>query len=230
MTSKDRLPGLRASVPALEPDPVLLAQLTALSSASARPARRAGGRIAVVTVGAVAIGSVSWLAGAVPGTRSPLEPATRNSPAPSVSSSTGAAASSGSATPDAPVPTAGASGAGSVPSAIDPTDVAPTEPGAAGATSAGSQPANDGPGRGDGDGNGHGQGKALGHLNPQHGGPGTGAEKSAEKSQRGVKPGTTKKTTRKTKATKKTAPQQNDRVPADQGQGETLGDGAGTGP
>lgn len=236
MTRKDRLPDLRAGVPALEPDPVLLDQLTALSRTSARPARRAGGRIAVVTVGAVAIGSVSWLAGAVPGTQSPLEPATRHTPAPSATSSTGAAAS-GSATPDVPVPTAGASGAGRLPRAIDPSDGTVAGPGASGAASASAQPGRPNPGRGDGGGNGHGKGKAQGHLKPHRVGPTTGAEKSAERSRRGENPGAATSTQKRTREARGAKAEAKTPPPGQTGRGTTVTgqsgiprNGAGTGP
>lgn len=75
----DDLPELRANVPALEPDAVLLGQLVELSAAStaavtARPKLRP---VRALTVGAAALGLVaatSWIAGALPGVPSPLVP------------------------------------------------------------------------------------------------------------------------------------------------------------
>lgn len=77
---------LRADVPALEPDPVLLAQLVQLSTTAAQPAasRRAhGARAMLVAAGAAGIVSgTAWLAGALPGTASPWHPAHHDRPTP----------------------------------------------------------------------------------------------------------------------------------------------------
>ncbi|MDH2415053.1 hypothetical protein [Nocardioides sp. CER19] len=110
----DELPELRATVPALEPDPVLLAQLVELSAASAAAsARRSPLRpVRVLAMGAAALGLVaatSWIAGALPGVPSPIAP----NPAPPPAHTTPAAPSRTS-DPHAPGadlgPTSGASG------------------------------------------------------------------------------------------------------------------------
>jgi hypothetical protein len=75
----DDLPELRAHVPALEPDAVLLGQLVELSAAStaaatARPKLRPA---RALSMGAAALGLVaatSWIAGALPGVPSPMAP------------------------------------------------------------------------------------------------------------------------------------------------------------
>ena len=81
MTRPDWIETLRAEVRPADPDPVLLAQLTQLSSGSttsaARPGRSAGARIAMVLGGAIAVGATSWAAGALPGTDSPFGPEER---------------------------------------------------------------------------------------------------------------------------------------------------------
>lgn len=82
----DDLPELRATIPALEPDPVLLGQLVELSAAStaasARPPLRP---VRALVAGAAALGLVgatSWIAGALPGVPSPLEPHPTPAPVP----------------------------------------------------------------------------------------------------------------------------------------------------
>lgn len=81
MTRPDWIETLRAEVRPVDPDPVLLAQLTQLSSGSttpaARPGRSAGARLAIVLGGAIAVGATSWAAGALPGTESPFSPEER---------------------------------------------------------------------------------------------------------------------------------------------------------
>lgn len=102
---------LRADLPALEPDPVLLAQLVQLSTVGAPvPAARTahGARVAFVSAGAAAIvGGTAWLAGALPGTVSPLPPFRHHHPLPSQHSSQPALRNT--STPTAPG-TAGSSG------------------------------------------------------------------------------------------------------------------------
>lgn len=82
---------LRADVPALEPDPVLLAQLVQLSTAAAQapaPRRGHGFRAALMAAGAAGIVSgTAWLAGALPGTASPWHPSHHDHPLPSQHSS-----------------------------------------------------------------------------------------------------------------------------------------------
>lgn len=81
MTRPDWIETMRAEVRPVDPDPVLLAQLTQLSSGSttpaARPGRSAGARLAIVLGGAIAVGATSWAAGALPGTDSPFGPEER---------------------------------------------------------------------------------------------------------------------------------------------------------
>ena len=81
MTRPDWIETLRAEVRPADPDPVLLAQLTQLSSGSTapatRPGRSAGARLAIVLGGAIAVGATSWAAGALPGTESPFRPEER---------------------------------------------------------------------------------------------------------------------------------------------------------
>jgi hypothetical protein len=110
----DDLPELRAPVPALEPDPVLLDQLVELSAAStAAPAGRSPLRpVRALAMGAAALGLVaatSWIAGALPGVPSPIAP----KPAPPPAHTTPAAPSrtSDPHATGAPLgPTSGASG------------------------------------------------------------------------------------------------------------------------
>lgn len=81
MTRPDWIETLRADVRAVDPDPVLLAQLVELSSRSVapapRPGRSAGARLAMVLGGVIAVGATSWAAGALPGTTSPFRPEQR---------------------------------------------------------------------------------------------------------------------------------------------------------
>lgn len=78
MTRPDWIDTLSAELRPVDPDPVLLAQLTQLSASStapaARPGRSAGARLAIVLGGAIAVGATSWAAGALPGTESPFRP------------------------------------------------------------------------------------------------------------------------------------------------------------
>ena len=82
---------LRADVPVLEPDPVLLAQLVQLSVAAGPgvPVRRSPGVLAVVAAAgaAVILSGTAWLAGALPGTVSPLHPSHHGHSLPSQHSS-----------------------------------------------------------------------------------------------------------------------------------------------
>lgn len=81
MTRPDWIERLRADPRAVDPDPVLLAQLVELSSRSVapapRPGRSAGARLAMVLGGVIAVGATSWAAGALPGTTSPFHPEER---------------------------------------------------------------------------------------------------------------------------------------------------------
>ena len=81
MTRPEWIEALRADVRAVDPDPVLLAQLVELSSRSVapapRPGRSAGARLAMVLGGVIAVGATSWAAGALPGTTSPFSPEER---------------------------------------------------------------------------------------------------------------------------------------------------------
>src|SRR3954471_14012954 len=88
MAPMDELPELRAAVPALEPDPVLLGRLVELSAAGAAADTAARARLrparALIT-GAAALGLVaatSWVAGGLPGGPSPIEPNEAPTPAP----------------------------------------------------------------------------------------------------------------------------------------------------
>jgi len=74
MQAKHPIDGLRAEVPTRDPDPVLLEQLTQLSAASARPERRAYPKVLAAAASVAALAATTWLAGAVPGTTSPLAP------------------------------------------------------------------------------------------------------------------------------------------------------------
>lgn len=72
-------PELRADIPALEPDAVLLGQLVELSAAStaATAARRALRPVRALATGVAALGLVgatTWIAGALPGVSSPITP------------------------------------------------------------------------------------------------------------------------------------------------------------
>jgi len=78
------LPELKVAIPELEPDPVLLEQLSQLSAASWAP--QAGGgpvRSLVATGTVVVVGGLSWLTGTLPGVASPFhhDPAPRHAPA-----------------------------------------------------------------------------------------------------------------------------------------------------
>ncbi|MDX6372191.1 MAG: hypothetical protein QOD98_1179, partial [Nocardioidaceae bacterium] len=68
------LPDLRINAPRLEPDPVLLEQLSQLSRASARsagPGRAARSLLSAATV--LVVAGVSWLTGTMPGIASPFD-------------------------------------------------------------------------------------------------------------------------------------------------------------
>lgn len=122
MTRPDWIETLRAEVRPVDPDPVLLAQLTQLSSGSttpaARPGRSAGARLAIVLGGAIAVGATSWAAGALPGTDSPFSPEERVTQQPTDPTPGGEEAPS-SDTPTSPAggrePTAPAGGESSTP-------------------------------------------------------------------------------------------------------------------
>jgi hypothetical protein len=77
------LPDLRIEAPRLEPDPVLLEQLSQLSRASAaraKPGRAARSLMSAATV--LVVAGVSWLTGTMPGVASPFsrEPSPRPTP------------------------------------------------------------------------------------------------------------------------------------------------------
>lgn len=129
MAPMDDFPELRADLPALEPDDVLLAQLVGLSAAStaaaaaARPLRP----VRALAMGGAALGLVattSWIAGALPGVPSPIAPLRDHHPAPPSpplpARSDGApvpSAGTVTATPDASRPHPAASGAADLPTA-----------------------------------------------------------------------------------------------------------------
>ena len=83
------LPDLRIDVPALEPDPVLLEQLSQLSRASVAPARPEPGALGRGRGDVVVVAGFSWLTGTLPGVASPFhrepahhQPAPREDPVP----------------------------------------------------------------------------------------------------------------------------------------------------
>ena len=64
---------LKVDIPALEPDPVLLAQLSQLSATSV-PSRREGPvRLLVAAVTVLVLAFFSWVTGALPGVASPFD-------------------------------------------------------------------------------------------------------------------------------------------------------------
>jgi hypothetical protein len=73
---------LRIDAPELEPDPVLLAQLSQLSAASVPHRREGPARVLVATVTVVVLAFFSWLTGAVPGVASPFDGVRDSRPAP----------------------------------------------------------------------------------------------------------------------------------------------------
>jgi hypothetical protein len=100
------LPELKIDIPELEPDPVLLAQLSQLSAVSVPPRREGPVRILVAAVTVVVLAFFSWLTGAVPGVASPFDGIRHHHSAPSQAP----------ASPSAP--------------ALDGSDAAPPLPGA----------------------------------------------------------------------------------------------------
>jgi hypothetical protein len=138
MVPMDDLPELRAAVPALEPDAVLLGQLVELSAASAAADTAARTRLrparALIT-GAAALGLVaatSWIAGALPGVPSPIVPEQAPPPAPT-------APATPHRTSDARVPSASAGPTSGAPTPhTRAPDVVPSGPGTG--TGAGSPP------------------------------------------------------------------------------------------
>jgi len=76
------LQDLRIEVPQLEPDPVLLAQLSQLSAASAPHRREGPARAAVATISVLVLACFAWLTGAVPGVASPFNGVRDPRPAP----------------------------------------------------------------------------------------------------------------------------------------------------
>ena len=67
------LPDLRLDIPTLEPDPVLLEQLSQLSRASVPARRNSAARSVAAAVTALLVGCLSWLTGTLPGVASPLQ-------------------------------------------------------------------------------------------------------------------------------------------------------------
>ena len=68
------LPDLRINAPRLEPDPVLLAQLSQLSRVSAPPsAPSRAGRSLLSAATVLVVAGVSWLTGTLPGVASPFD-------------------------------------------------------------------------------------------------------------------------------------------------------------
>jgi hypothetical protein len=76
------LQDLRIDVPQLEPDPVLLAQLSQLSAASAPHRREGPARAVVATISVLVLACFAWLTGAVPGVASPFNGVRDPRPAP----------------------------------------------------------------------------------------------------------------------------------------------------
>lgn len=107
MNRPDWIETLRADLRPVDPDPVLLAQLTQLSARSTapapRPGRSVGARLAMVLGGTIAVGATSWAAGALPGTESPFGPDERITHQPTDPKPRGTRAPS----PDAPASPAG---------------------------------------------------------------------------------------------------------------------------
>jgi len=76
------LTDLKIDIPQLEPDPVLLAQLSQLSAASVPPRREGPVRFLVAAVTVLVLTSFSWLTGALPGVASPFDGSRDHHPAP----------------------------------------------------------------------------------------------------------------------------------------------------
>ena len=94
---------LRIDIPELDPDPVLLAQLSQLSAASVPPRREGPVRFLVAAVTVLVLTSFSWLTGALPGVASPFDGIRDHHPAPQQAPATSPAPASESsgATPGA---------------------------------------------------------------------------------------------------------------------------------
>ncbi len=109
MTNRNRTGRLRVDVPTLEPDPALLERLVMASASSTparRPARPAGIRLLVAAASVAMIGATTWVAGAIPGTESPLGPAmqpTHGPSAPSPGGESGAPHPDDSTSPGSPL-------------------------------------------------------------------------------------------------------------------------------
>jgi hypothetical protein len=91
------LTDLKIDIPQLEPDPVLLAQLSQLSAASVPPRREGPVRFLVAAVTVLVLASFSWLTGALPGVASPFDGARDQHPAPQQAPATPPAPTSESA-------------------------------------------------------------------------------------------------------------------------------------
>ncbi|GAA1971916.1 hypothetical protein GCM10009798_36220 [Nocardioides panacihumi] len=170
-------PELRADIPALEPDAVLLGQLVELSTASTAAAtvRRTLRPVRALATGVAALGLVgatTWIAGALPGVPSPIAPGhtPRHAPtAPATPSRTG----------DAHVPSAAAS-----PS----SDASRPHAEASDVATPGASPAWSPPGKPSEQPTGTGGGRAVGHSPSKH--PDSGRHVGQHKPNRGHVKGT----------------------------------------
>jgi hypothetical protein len=76
------LTDLKLDIPVLDPDPVLLAQLSQLSVTSVPPRREGPVRFLVAAVTVLVLTFFSWLTGALPGVASPFDGVRDHDPAP----------------------------------------------------------------------------------------------------------------------------------------------------
>ena len=128
MTSQHGIEALRADVPALEPDAVLLAQLVELSSASApssTTSRASSMKVLLAAAGVAVVATTTWAAGAVPG--HPFLPRPAHHPNTVVSPSASPSGEPAVRTPGASNPTSKA------PGSIHPTPDGPSRGAAPGA-------------------------------------------------------------------------------------------------
>jgi len=98
---------LRIDVPELEPDPILLAQLSQLSAASVPHRREGPARALVACVTVVILACFAWLTGAVPGVASPFDGVREPRPAPNAPRTTPAPDSAPDSASDADAPAPG---------------------------------------------------------------------------------------------------------------------------